>query len=359
VVRARRNGRNGDAVIAVVGATSSVGRGIAASLAARTDVKRVVAIDHERGDLDGVTWRILDHTDPAIVSRLTGCDTVVHAALDVGVSDDVAARARRNLRGAQTVLTASAAAAVGRVVVVTSAMVYGALHDNPVPLDDDAPLRAPADGGLISDLLEVEALCERAPRSHPGTAVTVVRPAALVGRGVDTVLTRHFEAPRLMKVRGSSPVWQFCHLDDLVSALELVVMADLDGPITVGCDGWLVHDEVEALTGRSSLELPPSVAFGAVNRLHRMGITPAPASELRFVTQPWAVSSERIREAGWRPEYDNATALEALLEEISGRHAVASRRIGRKETAATLGAAGAAAAVIGTAAVVRRARRRK
>jgi nucleoside-diphosphate-sugar epimerase len=359
VVRARRNGREGAAVIAVVGAATGAGRGIAVSLAARSDVKRVVAIDAVRGDYDGVTWRILDHTDPAIVSGITGCDAVVHAAVDVGVTDDPAERSRRNLRGAQTVLTASAAAGVGRVVVVTSAMVYGALDDNPLPLADDAPLRAPADGGLISGLLEIEALCERAPRSHPGMSVTVVRPATVVGRGIDTVLTRHFEAPRLLIVRGSKPAWQFCHVDDLVSALELVVMDDLDGPITVASDGWLSHDQVAALTGRASIELPPSVAFGAVNRLHRMGITPAPASELRFGTRPWAVSSARIRQAGWRAEYDNETALEALLEEISGRHAVASRRIGRKETAATLGAAGAAAAVIGTAAVVRRARRRK
>ncbi len=238
-------------------------------------------------------------------------------------------------------------------------MVYGAHADNPMPLDDDAPLRATADGGMISELLDIEALCATAPSTHPGMAVTVVRPAALVGPGIDTVLTRHFEAPRLMVVRGSRPAWQFCHVDDLVSALELVVMADLDGPVTVGCEGWLSQHEVEALSGRASIELPESVAFGAVTRMHRLGITPVPASELRYVTYPWAVASERIRKAGWRPEYDNATALEALLDEVAGRHAVASRRIGRKETAATIGAAGAAAAVIGTAAAVRRARRRK
>lgn len=356
-VRARRNKQG--PVIAVVGAASSVGRGVAASLSARSDVKRVVAIDGERGDLDGVTWRILDQTDPAIVTRFAGCDVVVHAGVRTGLGNGQSKANHGNLRGAQTVLTAAAAAGVGRVVVVTSAMVYGANAENPMPLTDDAPLRATADGGVISELLDIEALCARAPASHPGMAVTVVRPAALVGRGIDTVLTRHFESPRLLVVRGSRPAWQFCHVDDLVTAVELAVMEDLEGPLSVGCDGWLAQDQVEALTGRASIELPESVAFGAVTRLHRMGVTPAPASELRYVTFPWAVSSERIRAAGWRPEYDNSTALEALLGEVAGRHAVASRRIGRKETAATIGAAGAAAAVIGTAAVVRRARRRK
>ena len=356
-VRARRNGSSG-LVVGVVGAASGAGRERVARRARRPDVRRVVAIDGVRGDVDGVTWRVLDVTDPAMVTRLTGCDVVVHAAVDIGVTDDIAARSRHNLRVTQTVLTASAAAGVRRVVVVTSAMVYGALPDNPVPLAEDAPLRATADGALISDLLEAEALCARSPRSHPGTAVTVVRPAALAGPAVDTVLTRHFESPRLLVVRGSTPAWQFCHLDDLASALETAVLGGLAGPLTVGCDGWLGRAEVEALSGKAGIELPASFAFGTAERLHRLGVTPAPASELHYVTYPWVVSSQRLRAAGWRPSFDNAMALEAVLDEVGGRHAVASRRIGRRETA-TLGAAGATVAVLGTAAVVRRARRRR
>lgn len=370
VVRARRNGEQtrrrggerthgGDIVVAVVGAASGPGRRLTARLAAaRDDVRRVVAIDTRRGDIDGVTWRVLDYTDPALVSRLAGCDTVVHTAVEVGVTDDPNGRSRRNVRGVQAVLTASAAAGVGRVIVVTSAMVYGALPDNPIPLPDDAPLRATEDGALLSDLLQIEALCARSATTHPGLAVTVVRPAMLVGPEVDTVLTRHFEAPRLLVMRGSEPVWQFCHIDDLAAALERVVIDDLDGPLTVGCEGWLSQQEVERLSGRARIELPGSFAYGAAERLHRLGVTPAPASELHYVTHPWAVSSERLRAAGWRPEYDNATAFEALLDEGAGRHAVASRRIGRRETA-TLGAAGATVAVLGTAAAVRRARRRR
>jgi nucleoside-diphosphate-sugar epimerase len=356
-VHARRN-RSLGPVVGIVGAATGAGRLLASRLAIRDDVRRVVAVDSIRGDVDGVTWRILDVTDPALVSRLAGCDVVVHAAVEVGVTDDTAARSRHNVRGTQTVLTAAAAASVKRVVVVTSAMVYGAQPDNAVPLPDDAPLRATPDGALISDLLEIEALCERSRRSHPGTTVIVVRPAALAGPGIDTVLTRHFEAPRLLVVRGSTPAWQFCHVDDLASALEMVVLDGLEGPLTVGSEGWLSRSEVEALSGRASIELPASFAFGTAERLHRIGVTPAPASELHYVTHPWVVSSQRLRSAGWRPSYDNAMALEALLDEVVGRHAVASRRIGRRETA-TLGAAGATVAVLGTAAVVRRARRRR
>lgn len=353
-----RAGRNAGRSVAVVGAASGAGRELAARLAAaRDEVRGVVAIDQSRGDVEGVTWRVTDYTEPSLVSRLTGCDTVVHAAVDVGVADDPGERRRSNVRGVQTVLTASAAAGASRVVVVTSAMVYGAAAGNPVPLPEDAPLRATEDGALLSDLLEIEDLCDRAERSHRSLAVTVVRPAMLVGPGIDTVLTRHFEAPRLVVIRGTEPAWQFCHLDDLASALETAVLGDLDGPLTVGCDGWLPQEDVEKLSGLGRIELPASFAYGTTRRLHRLGLTPAPESELDYLTYPWVVSSERLRAAGWRPEYDNSMALESLLDEVAGKHALASRRIGRRETA-TLGAAGATVAALGTAAVIRRARRR-
>ena len=167
-----------------------------------------------------MTWRVLDVRDPALRGPLAKVDTVVHLDVDTSVDGDGRERGERNVRAAQTVVTAAAATGVRRVVLCTSAMVYGALPDNPLPLDDDAPLRAVPDGGLLSDWLEIERLARQAPRSHPGLQVTVLRPATVVGPGIDSVLTRHFEAPRLLVVRDSHPRWQFCHVDDLVSALE-------------------------------------------------------------------------------------------------------------------------------------------
>jgi hypothetical protein len=78
--------------------------------------------------------------------------------------------------------------------------------------------------------------------------------------------------------------------------------------------------------------------------------------DLRYVVYPWVVDCAALRRAGWQPRFDNEAALRALLDQRKGRHAVAGRRIARKE--ATITAAGATVAVIGTAAIVRRARRR-
>jgi nucleoside-diphosphate-sugar epimerase len=347
-------------VVAVTGAASGIGHALTVRLAASAQVKRVIAIDDHRGDVAGVTWRVADVRDPALAGRLAGVDVVVHADFDLAPDSNARQRRAYNVRGAQTVLTGAAAGRVGRVVLVTSAMVYGARPDNQVPLPEDAPLAADTDHSVAGDLLEVEHLARRSPRANPGTAVTVVRPAALVGEGetaVDTLATRHFEAPRLLTVKGSAPRWQFCHVDDLAAALELTVSGGIEGAFAVGCDGWLEQDEVERISGLKSLELPARLTFGTAQRLHQVGVTPAPALDLRYMVYPWVVDCAGLRAAGWRPRFGNEEVLRILLEQRKGRHAVAGRRIARKE--ATITAAGATVAVIGTAAIVRQARRRR
>ena len=366
-VRSRRSAIS----VAVVGAQGPAGRAILRELvgaAARggagerggARIGTVLAIDTEPVDVGGTQWRQADPGEPSLAAALQGVDTAVYVAtrtdLDKELAEGRPARRQRNLRRAQTVITSAAAAGVGHLILVTSAKVFGARPDNPVPLGDEAPLRAVVDTGTVGDLIDVEQLAAVAREVHPGLQVTVVRPAALVGDGVDTVITRHFEAPRLLTVKGAEPTWQFCHVDDLGSAIAVIASHRLGPALTVGCDGWLSQDEVERLTGMRRVELSLAVAQGTADRLHRVGLLPTPSSDLAFVVYPWAVSSGTLRAHGWEPAYDNATCLGVLLDGIRGSHAVAARRLDRKDAA--LGAASAAVAMVGTAAIMRRKRRR-
>ena len=344
-------------VVAVTGAAHDLGLALTARLAQSERFGRVVAIDDHRGDLTGVIWRVVDVRDPVLVGRLSGIDVIVHTDLDLAADSDSRARRAYNVRGAQTVLTAAAAGGVRRVVLVTSAMVYGAKPDNPVPIAEDAPLNADPDGSVVGDFMEIEQLAERSPRTNPGMEITVVRPAALVGEGIDTLITRHFEAPRLLAVKGCAPRWQFCHIADLLSAIELAAAGEVGGAFAVGSSGWLEQDQVEELSGLRRIELPAGVTFATAQRLHRAGITPALVSDLRYVVYPWVVDCKALREAGWQPTVSNTEALEALLEQRAGHHAVAGRRLAKKD--ATITAAGATVAVIGTAAIVRQVRKRR
>src|SRR5207237_6319091 len=134
--------------------------------------------------------------------------------------------------------------------------------------------------------LEVERIAASSRRSHRGLAVTVLRPAVVLGAGDREPMAALLGAPRLLRIRGAAAHWQFCHVADLAAAVEVAALAPpgvLDGPANVASDGWLDADELERFTGRRSLELPERVAVGTAERLHRLGIPPAPPSELAYL----------------------------------------------------------------------------
>jgi len=359
----RSRSRQAVLTVAVADAASTCGSRITDLVHASTAdpdslIGEVIALAPERGEATGVRWLTADPSSPTVVAALGDVDVLVWVAQQTDLESVIGRprrdRRERTVRTAQALVMGAAAAGVRHVVVVTSATVYGATAATPVPLPEDAPLAGARDDGLVGDLLAVEDVLVEARRVHAALQITVVRPAALVGTGIDTVLTRHFEAPRLLAVSGARPAWQFCHLDDLATAVRAVVAGSLGPVVTVGSDGVLQQEQVERLSGMRRIELSEATALGTAQQLHRVGVLPTPASELTYVLHPWAVSSATLVAHGWQPAYDNETCLGVLLHEIRGRHALAARRVDRKDAA--LGAASAAVALVATAALLRRAR---
>ncbi len=258
------------------------------------------------------------------------------------------------MRGTETVLTAAAAAGVRRVILRSSAMVYGALPDNPVPLPDSAQLRAVPDGSLVADLLEIESLAAAPPARTPA-CTTVLRPAIVTGPGVDTVFTRHFEA-RLLVVKDTEPCWQFCHPRTWPERWRTwPCTRSIEAPTT-----WraLAADQEQVEVGSRVAPMPPAgLALGAAERLHRLHLTPAPATDLQYVMHPWAVSAGRPR-----PASNRSTGTRRPSRRCSTRWPATTPRwpgASVKDAAASLGAAGATVALVGTAALVRRARKKR
>jgi nucleoside-diphosphate-sugar epimerase len=356
--------------VAVTGAAGSLGDHVVRALAADPAFAGVVAIDSTATatrrkptpavDVTPVAsarvaWRTADVRHPSFAHALDGVDIVVHAGV---VQDPAAAAATRragNLGGVSTLLEAAAFAGVRRVVIVSSAMVYGALADNPPLLTEQHELRAAADDSIVADFVQVESLVADFASRHKEISVVVLRPTTIVGPGCDGVLTRHFETSRLLAIRGVTARWQFVHVADVASACVLAATGAVDGVVNVAPPATLSQADLEAITGSRRVELPASVVFGAADRLHRAGVTMAPAGEVAYLAYPWVVDSGLLLEAGWRPAYDSAAALRAHL--LLARSPDGARKIGRDD--ATRAAAGATVALLGTAALLRRARRRR
>lgn len=347
--------------IGVTGAAGPLGALLTERLAKHGSAPKLVAIDTTRRHVPDVTWRTADVRDPALATRLSGVDTLVHLATDRSSSTHPVERRGINAHGTEAVLDAAKAAGVGRVVLLTSAMVYGAAAANPVPLEEEAHLRLEPTEGLVGDWIEME----RAARSHAATAtmeIVVVRPASLVGAVTDALLPGLFEAVRLLGIRDARCHWQFCHVDDLLDALVAAALGAVSGTVTVGSDGWLLKADVEAIAGMRSVVLPPSVAYATADRLHRIGALASPSSDLAFLTHPWVVGSQQLRSTGWTPSWTNEAALRLhlhLLGDRAGRSLVVlDRRDATRAAAGAAAGAGATLAVIGSLALARARRRR-
>ena len=131
-------------------------------------------------------------------------------------------------------------AAVARLVVVSSALVYGAWPTNPVPLTDDAALRPNPDFLPAVALGEVERLVGEWADAHPSATVAVLRPARARRRGRPRAGWRDMLASvRGVPVGEDDPPCQFVHLDDVAVGGGGRRRARLDGAANVAPDGWI------------------------------------------------------------------------------------------------------------------------
>lgn len=329
----------------MTGGAGALGRAVIDALLALPRPPAVIGMDTPRRHVPGAVWRAADVRDPTLASQLAGVGTVVHLATDRSTTTDAAERRAINGRGTEVLLAACESAGVSRVVLLTSAMVYGARATNPVPLDEDAPVLADADG-LVGDWLAMEHAAAASPLD-----VTVVRPASLVGDVSDSLLPGLFEAVRLLAIRDARCHWQLCHVEDVVAALVAAALGDVTGAVTVGCEGWLDREAVERISGLRSVVVPWSVARVTASRLYRVGALSSPPSDLQYLAEPWVVGSQRLRAAGWAPRWDNEAALREHLRMLGPRVGRGLLIVDRKD--ATRAAAGATLAVIGSLALAR------
>ena len=145
-------------------------------------------------------------------------------------------RRARIEESAERIILDAVIAQVPHVIVLSSAMAHGAQPHREI-IYDHTPTRELTDG-FVGDILHFEQSLQRAllnaTQGAGGPKVTFLRPAALVGPGIDTLITRHFEAPRLLTLKDGSRNWQFVHIDDVAQAVGMVIEKGLLGTLVVG-----------------------------------------------------------------------------------------------------------------------------
>ena len=277
-------------VVLVTGASWPLGRRVVERLRANGgyDVREI-----QRGRTD-----IVDLADDE------RCDVIVHLA--PGDHDALASRGRSAAVGTPEVLAGASRHRTRHFVLLSSAMVYGAWPNNPVPLTEDAALRPDFGFAFARQLATVEQMVDDWRRDDESRVTCVLRPVPAMAADGTSSLVRALAAGMGGRLGEDDVPAQFLHLDDLASAVVLVVERELSGIYNVAPDGHVPGSRVRSLWGMAPrLRLPDRVAEVVGDLRWRFQRGPIPPGLRPYVRSPWLVSNGRLRAEGWAPTVTN------------------------------------------------------
>ena len=306
--------------LVITGSSGLYGQALLAEIRRQLPGAQVLGIDVRGADGPAadecVVGDIADQAVPDLVCRFSP-DTVVHLAFAVQPGRDAAAARSANIDGTRRLLDAAARARPRRLLVASSATVYGAWPDGPPVCDESAPLRPlpgyyySAHKGIVEEMVSAFAA------AHPDMAVSVTRPAIVVGRGVRNFLADYFlGVPFLGLPDGRDTPLQFVHRDDLARATLAILLASARGAFNVAPDDAVSHRQLAAALKIPAIPLPyvAMVGLGRVWWTLRLPWLATPPGLVGYVRHSWLVSSRRLRdELGFQFDYSSAAAFAELV----------------------------------------------
>ena len=302
-------------VILITGAAGYWGRRLAQRLLAEPGV-RVVGIDREpppaTPSLPGITYIQNDLRQPNLADTLTaaGVDAVCHLNFRPTQTHTEAAF-DFNVMGTINLFGACAQAGVRKIVVMSSAAVYGAHHDNPAFLRETHPLRGSRQYGTVRYQIEIEHFCRKFHHTDPAARITVLRFANIIGPTADTPMTRFLREAGAPVLLGFDPMLQFIHEDDVVEALAHAALSEAMGVFNVAAPPPLPLTRALALAQKIPLVLPHTLAYWAATLapdLERYAPLP-----LDYVRYRWVTDTEKMsQELGFTPAVPADEALRAF-----------------------------------------------
>lgn len=290
-------------VVLVTGVAGSFASKVARELAdvgEDAGIDKVVGIDTilPDADLGGVKFVRADVRTPVVgkVIAVEDVDTVVH--LDVNPPQRGRASGKElNVIGTMQLLAAcQRSATVGKLVLGSSAAVYGSSSRDPAMFSESLLARSGVRSGFPKDIVEVESYVRGFARRRPEVIITTIRAAQVLHRDIDTPLRNYFNNPVVPSVLGFDPRLQFLSLDDALEIFTQSVVHDRPGTFNAAGDGVVLLSQAARRLGRPLLPLPPFGFASAARRFVRAMGSDIPPDLHRLLTFGRAVDTSALRD---------------------------------------------------------------
>ena len=204
---------------------------------------------------------------------------------------------------------------VPKVVLLSSANVYGPRPDNPQFLSEEAPLLGAGPFSDIRDLVGLDMCAQSYLWRYANTEAVILRPSHILGT-VKNAPSNYLRLKVVPTLLGFDPMMQVVHQDDVVWALRAALAPGARGIFNIGGPPPVSLSRALQMLGRNAVSVPHSVARVAVDRLFRWRVTDFPAPELDFIRYVCMVDDARARSLlGYRPKHALLETLRAVDEE--------------------------------------------
>jgi UDP-glucose 4-epimerase len=204
---------------------------------------------------------------------------------------------------------------LAKLVLLSSANVYGPRPENPQLLNEDAPLLAAGRFSEIRDLVELDMTAQSLFWRCPQTETVILRPSHILGT-VRNAPSNYLRLSRVPTLLGFDPMVQVVHQDDVLGAICLALKPGIRGIFNIGGPLPVPLSRALSLLGRAQVPLPHAAARFAVDRMFRWRFTSFPAPELDFIRYVCMVDDSRARTLlGYAPRHDLMATLSAVDDE--------------------------------------------
>ncbi|HSN16533.1 MAG TPA: SDR family oxidoreductase [Anaeromyxobacteraceae bacterium] len=209
-----------------------------------------------------------------------------------------------NVVGTQKILELCVRHRVRKVVVLSSANVYGPRPDNSNFLPEEEPLMAAERFGEMRDLVEIDMYAQSFMWKHPEVETVILRVVNIVGPTVRNAPSNYLRLARPPTVLGFDPMLQLVHQDDACRALVLAMRPGLRGVFNVTGPGEVPLSAVLRELGRRPVPIPHPLLRPLVARAFAAHLTSFPPEEVDHIQYLCVVDGSRFeREAGWVPRH--------------------------------------------------------
>jgi UDP-glucose 4-epimerase len=291
--------------VLITGIAGSLGRLLTRRLSGRYDL---LGVDRNGwpGHPADVEMHLLDLRKRRFedIFRHARPDTIVHYAFVRHFRGDPESRHEVNVLGTRRLLEFAAEYGAKRVVVVSSAYVYGALPENPSFLDEEAPLNVSRTYPEIRDLAEVDHLVMTFLWKHPEIATTLLRPVSMLGPASRNAMSRLLRARIVPMILGFDPMMQFIHEEDVAAAVELALDKGTHGVFNVTGPGAVPLSVAVRETGGTPVPLVETVARLVIDQLFRWGLYHTPSGAIDFLKYNCTLDGRRfVATTGFVPRH--------------------------------------------------------